>query len=61
MSAMKWKKLGKIFDPTQHKLPNDCTHFAHRRRYCIPRFCAHLFLDEIDRQEQEISEPHRFR
>ncbi len=25
---MKWKKLGKIFDPTQHKLPNDCTHFA---------------------------------
>ena len=28
MSAMKWKKLGKIFDPTQHKLPNDCTHFA---------------------------------
>ena len=28
MSAMKWTKLGKIFDPTQHKLPNDCTHFA---------------------------------
>lgn len=25
---MKWKKLGKIFDPTQHKLPNDCTQFA---------------------------------
>jgi len=28
MSAMKWKKLGKIFDPTQHKLPNDCVQFA---------------------------------
>jgi hypothetical protein len=28
MSAMKWKKLGKIFDPTQHNLPNDCVQFA---------------------------------
>ncbi len=25
---MKWKKLGKIFDPTQHALPNDCAQFA---------------------------------
>lgn len=25
---MKWSKLGKIFDPTQHKLPNDCVQFA---------------------------------
>ena len=25
---MKWRKLGKIFDPTQHKLPNDCAQFA---------------------------------
>ena len=25
---MRWKKLGKIFDPTQHKLPNDCRQFA---------------------------------
>ena len=25
---MKWEKLGKIFDPTQHKLPNNCTQFA---------------------------------
>jgi hypothetical protein len=25
---MKWKKLGQIFDPTQHKLPNDCKVFA---------------------------------
>lgn len=25
---MRWKKLGKIFDPTQHKLPNDCLQFA---------------------------------
>ena len=21
---MKWRKLGKIFDPTQHELPNGC-------------------------------------
>lgn len=25
---MKWKKIGKIFDPTEHKLPNDCAEFA---------------------------------
>lgn len=25
---MKWKKLGKIFDPTQYTLPNDCVQFA---------------------------------
>jgi hypothetical protein len=25
---MQWHKRGKIFDPTQHKLPNDCVHFA---------------------------------
>lgn len=25
---MKWKKLGKIFDPTEHKLSNDCIEFA---------------------------------
>lgn len=25
---MKWNKLGKIFDPTQHKLPNGCAQFA---------------------------------
>jgi hypothetical protein len=28
MSTMEWKKLGKIFDPTQHKLQNDCMQFA---------------------------------
>src|SRR5580698_1649128 len=25
---MKWKKLGKIFDPKDHVLPNDCNEFA---------------------------------
>jgi len=25
---MKWNKIGKIFDPTQHTLPNDCMQFA---------------------------------
>ncbi|SHI18804.1 hypothetical protein [Pollutimonas bauzanensis] len=28
MDIMKWTKLGKIFDPTHHRLPNGCTHFA---------------------------------
>jgi hypothetical protein len=25
---MKWKKVGKIFDPTRHKLPAECVQFA---------------------------------
>lgn len=25
---MKWTKLGKVFDPTHHSLPNDCLEFA---------------------------------
>jgi sucrose-6-phosphate hydrolase SacC (GH32 family) len=25
---MKWKKLGKLFDPTRHALPSGCTQFA---------------------------------
>jgi hypothetical protein len=25
---MKWRKLGKIFDPTEHALPNNCVEFA---------------------------------
>jgi hypothetical protein len=28
MGAMAWKKLGKIFDPTEHSLPNECHQFA---------------------------------
>jgi hypothetical protein len=28
MRAMRWTKLGKIFDPSQYKLPNDCLQFA---------------------------------
>ncbi|MDH3375805.1 MAG: hypothetical protein OEQ39_02420 [Gammaproteobacteria bacterium] len=28
MDAIQWRKLGKIFDPTQHNLPNDCVQFA---------------------------------
>lgn len=25
---MRWKKIGKIFDPTEHSLPNGCSQFA---------------------------------
>ncbi len=28
MNGMKWKKLGKIFDPSQYVLPNHCAEFA---------------------------------
>ena len=29
---MKWIKLGKIFDPTEHTLPNRCVDFAQSPR-----------------------------
>ena len=25
---MKWKKIGQLFDPTKHQLPNNCKQFA---------------------------------
>lgn len=28
MRVLSWKKLGKIFDPTEHRLPNNCVQFA---------------------------------
>jgi hypothetical protein len=28
VGTMKWKKLGKLFDPTEHRLPNGCVQFA---------------------------------
>jgi hypothetical protein len=28
MAQMKWKKLGQIFNPSQHKLPNGCVAYA---------------------------------
>jgi hypothetical protein len=28
MSAMRWRKLGRIFDPTEHALPDGCVEFA---------------------------------
>lgn len=28
MGAMRWRKLGKIFDPTEHRLPDGCRQFA---------------------------------
>ncbi len=28
MGAMKWRKRGKLFDPTEHQLPNGCMQFA---------------------------------
>jgi len=28
MTSMRWRKLGRIFDPTQHALPNRCVQFA---------------------------------
>jgi len=44
MSAMKWKKLGKIFDPTQHKLPNDCTHFAQSPQALVFRDFVRIYF-----------------
>ena len=37
--SMKWKKLGKIFDPTEHALPNGCVEFAQSPQALV---CADL-------------------
>ncbi|TCT09061.1 hypothetical protein [Paralcaligenes ureilyticus] len=41
---MKWKKLGKIFDPTQHKLPNDCHLFAQGPQALVLRDFVRIYF-----------------
>lgn len=41
---MKWKKVGKIFDPTQHKLPADCVQFAQSPQALVFDDCVRVYF-----------------
>lgn len=44
MSAMKWIKRGRIFDPTQHVLPNDCVQFAQSPQALVFRDFVRIYF-----------------
>jgi len=46
---MKWKKLGKIFDPTEHKLPNRCVEFAQSPQTLVLDDCVRVFFSTRER------------
>ncbi len=41
---MKWKKLGKIFDPTNHQLPNNCVEFAQSPQTLVLDDCVRIYF-----------------
>ena len=47
---MKWKKLGKIFDPTEHRLPNRCKEFAQSPQALVLKDRVRIFFStrELD-------------
>ncbi len=67
---MRWRKLGRIFDPTQHRLPNGCGQFAQSpqalvfddfvRVYFATRavdggkFLSHVAFADFDKSLREI-------
>ena len=48
---MKWKKLGKIFDPTQHTLPNNCKEFAQSPQTLVFDNFVRIYFSTRERDE----------
>lgn len=48
---MKWRKLGKIFDPTEHKLPNDCLEFAQSPQALVLKDRVRVYFSTRRRDE----------
>ena len=48
---MKWSKLGKIFDPTEHKLPNDCLEFAQSPQALVLKDRVRVYFSTRRRDE----------
>ncbi|MGE8449155.1 MAG: hypothetical protein ACN6OP_00755 [Pseudomonadales bacterium] len=46
---MKWKKLGKIFDPTEHQLPNSCVDFAQSPQTLILKDRVRIYFSTRER------------
>jgi hypothetical protein len=49
---MKWKKLGKIFDPTDHALPNGCVEFAQSPQALV---CANFVRVYFSTRQRDLS------
>ena len=39
-----WKKLGRIFDPTRHSLPNGCVEFAQSPQTLVFDDCVRIYF-----------------
>jgi hypothetical protein len=48
---MKWKKLGKIFDPTEYRLPNGCVEFAQSPQALVCDGFVRVFFSTRRRDE----------
>jgi hypothetical protein len=49
---MKWTKLGKIFDPTEHRLPNGCVEFAQSPQSLVFPDFVRLYYSTRQRDEK---------
>lgn len=47
---MRWKKIGKIFDPTQHELPNNCKEFAQSPQVLLFDDFARVYFSTRERE-----------
>ncbi len=48
---MKWKKLGQIFDPTDHELPNGCVEFAQSPQALVYADFVRIYFSTRQRDE----------
>ena len=48
---MKWNKLGKIFDPTEHKLPNNCREFAKSPQALVFKYFVRIYFCSCERDK----------
>ncbi|MGY4623574.1 hypothetical protein [Bradyrhizobium sp. USDA 4486] len=48
---MRWRKLGKIFDPTEHTLPNDCLEFAQSPQALVLKDRVRVYFSTRRRDE----------
>ncbi|HPH92272.1 MAG TPA: hypothetical protein PLZ68_15740, partial [Ferruginibacter sp.] len=48
---MKWKKLGKIFDPSQYTLPNNCKEFAQSPQTLVFDDFVRIYFSTRERDE----------
>lgn len=46
---MKWKKLGKIFDPTEHHLPNNCIEYAQSPQVVVKDDIVRIYFSTRER------------